>query len=287
MGRSPVRAPTFLLGLGAQKAGTTWLHRYLMEAPSFAPGALKEYHLWNAIHRVDEGGPPQFIGTNPQAKEDLRAAMVAEPRLYFEHFASLLAGGSATLAADITPAYAGLPASVLTNIRDDFAKRGIRTKAIFVMRDPVERCWSAARMYHRRKTPVAGLDLALGELEFVRRYARTGNAGVRGRYERTVGAIEEVFGPEDRYFAFYEELFSPTGLQNLSGFLGLAPRPDAAQIRHNTGARENDLPDSVRAEIAALFADTLAFCRTRFPETLNLWESYRWHRAPPWDAALQ
>ena len=34
---------TFLLGVGAQKAGTTWLHSYAASSPNTNMGDMKEY----------------------------------------------------------------------------------------------------------------------------------------------------------------------------------------------------------------------------------------------------
>lgn len=265
---------TFLLGLGAQKSGTTWLHRYLAEAPSFVLGGPKEYHVWDAIYRTDEDGAPAFEGIGAAHREALRAEMVAKPELYFKHFASLLACNGKHLAADITPAYAALPQEALERIRDGFADREISVKTIFLMRDPVERCWSAARMYKRKAMPVAGLDPAMDTGEFVLRYARTGHAQRRGHYERTIAKIEQVFAPQDTLLAIYEELFSAPGIARLSDFLGIEQRPDAACSTYNVSPRSGPLPDQVRAEIASLFQETLDFCRVRFPQTLNLWSSY-------------
>ena len=40
---------TFVLGLGFQKCGTSWLYRYLQQSEKFDGGELKEYHIWDAI----------------------------------------------------------------------------------------------------------------------------------------------------------------------------------------------------------------------------------------------
>jgi len=40
---------TFLLGLGHQKCGTTWLHEYLDGYPFFEKGFAKEYHVWDYL----------------------------------------------------------------------------------------------------------------------------------------------------------------------------------------------------------------------------------------------
>ena len=44
---------TFLLGLGAQKAGTSWLWRYLKSHPQAALGPLKEFAVWQTVLAPD------------------------------------------------------------------------------------------------------------------------------------------------------------------------------------------------------------------------------------------
>ncbi len=45
---------TFLLGVGAQKAGTTWLHRYLADSQQVVRGYRKEYHVFDSSDLADE-----------------------------------------------------------------------------------------------------------------------------------------------------------------------------------------------------------------------------------------
>ncbi len=40
---------TFILGVGAQKAGSTWLFRYLNKLPGAIRPFYKEFHIWNAL----------------------------------------------------------------------------------------------------------------------------------------------------------------------------------------------------------------------------------------------
>ena len=40
---------TFILGIGAQKAGTSWLHQYINNDQRANLGQMKEYHYWNSI----------------------------------------------------------------------------------------------------------------------------------------------------------------------------------------------------------------------------------------------
>ena len=41
---------TIILGVGTQKAATTWLFKHLINADNFSSGLMKEYHLFDALH---------------------------------------------------------------------------------------------------------------------------------------------------------------------------------------------------------------------------------------------
>jgi hypothetical protein len=264
---------TFLLGLGAQKAGTTWLHRYLLRSDAFRPGAMKEYHVWNAIYGTDEGGAPAIEGEDTRLREELRSAMISTPDRYFDHFAQRLES-LAGLTADLTPAYAALPEQALARNKSGFETRDIAFRALFLMRDPVERCWSAARMYRRKGIAVAGLDTAMPEADFLLLYCRTAHAQNRSRYDATINALERVLTPDQTFVGIYEEMFEPSLLKQLSQFLGVDYRQDVSRQQFNASPKTSELQLDVATEVARAFADTLAFCRDRFPRTQALWPSY-------------
>ena len=48
------RQPTFVLGVGAQRGGTTWLSRFLNHSPQFERGYRKEYHVFDALDLARE-----------------------------------------------------------------------------------------------------------------------------------------------------------------------------------------------------------------------------------------
>jgi hypothetical protein len=265
---------TFLLCVGAQKAGTTWLHRYLSSAPEFAPGAMKEYHVWDALYDVDEEGAPALEGASTQEREALRRKLIAAPELYFDHFEAILEQESKRICADITPAYSGLPAEALGRIADGFGKRGIAFRVIFFMRDPVERCWSAARMYRRKGLRVAGLDPSLDETDYVLAYAATPHAQRRGRYDRTIRAIEAAVPREAILFGFYETLFEPASIRALSAFLRVDAVPGFAARAFNSSPKTEALPEQVCRLVAETYRATLEFTAARFPQVHRLWDSY-------------
>ena len=54
--------PIFVLGVGAQKAGTTWLHEYLASLPEVDLGFMKEYHVFdqNYVRDTTPGRKKKF-----------------------------------------------------------------------------------------------------------------------------------------------------------------------------------------------------------------------------------
>lgn len=111
---SGLTLPDFL-GIGAQKAGTTWLHRNLQAHPQiFMPSEAKEVHFFDK-HCLDYG---------------------------LEGYASLFRDGFAKTKGEITPAY-----SILSRRQIGFIHAVMpRVKMIFLMRNPIERAWSHALM---------------------------------------------------------------------------------------------------------------------------------------------
>jgi hypothetical protein len=218
---------TLYLGLGAQKAGTSWLFRQLIESEKFSPGLCKEYHLFDYLHldrlefrarigqRINnykEGDPT----LNKDQKLELFDSFYEDTDNYYNYLDHLLKeDGSFT--TDITPAYANLDAGVLENIKKELNRRNIRVKVIFIMREPVCRLESQIRMKKRR-------DKTIGETS-VNEMVREMNSSIKnhgfkseGNYSFTVDQIDKVFSEDEALLTFYEEMFTVTGMQKLSDF---------------------------------------------------------------------
>ena len=115
-------AGTFLLGVGCQKGGTAWMHRYLESSPQCDPGFRKEYHVWDALD-LPSG---RLARDRIENQGGRRADFLHDPDHYFDYFSGLVAPGRARLTADITPAYAGLSPDRLRFVRAGFEARGVR-----------------------------------------------------------------------------------------------------------------------------------------------------------------
>jgi hypothetical protein len=262
-------AGTFLLGVGCQKGGTAWMHRYLESSPQCDPGFRKEYHVWDAVD-LASGGPARQRIENQGGQ---RARFLVDHEHYFDYFAGLLERPGVRLTADITPAYAGLSVDRLSTVRAGFESRGVRSVAVYLMRDPVERVWSAVRMDVRRRgveTPGAA-ERRLQAVTDDDQYAR------RTRYDHTIARVEESFG-RDVFYGFYERLFDESTLRDLCGFLGIEFHvPDLGRQVNVSPKRDGELSEETSRALAQRFAPVYEAVTARFPEVdlPALWPSMR------------
>jgi hypothetical protein len=266
-------ADTFLLGVGCQKGGTAWLHRYLEASPQCDPGFRKEYHVWDSLdlpsvrlarERIEKQGGP-------------RSGFLSEPETYFDYFTGLLnASPAIRLTADITPGYAALSAERLAMIRAGFQARGVRAAAVYLLRDPVERIWSAARMDMRRLGEAAPepAETRISHMYHHPMYAD------RTRYDVTMDALDQAFPPEHVFYGFYERLFTRATLAPLCEFLDIDfHEPDLD--RHVNVSPKPDgfgLPTETVRTIARHFGPVYHAVQRRFPDLdlADLWPSARY-----------
>lgn len=277
-----------MLGVGAQKAGTTWLYRYLEASPTFVAGYRKEYHVFDS---VDVPSQRWVLARNAalarSALDNLEAgaaadadvihrmSMCADPRYYFDYFTTLLARDPHRhLTADVTPAYALLPVERMRQIRSGFESRGVRPVAIFLMRDPVERIWSQIRMQHQR-SPNSRTQTAE---EAVLRLHDEEQYRSRSMYHHTIAALDAAFSAEDLYYGFYENLFTEESVERMCGVLGVGPHPADFDVRRNAAPATGTLPESTVRAVASHLAEVYERVAQRFPEVdlERLWPSIRY-----------
>jgi hypothetical protein len=266
-----VAVGTFLLGVGCQKGGTAWLHRYLEASPQCDPGFRKEYHVWDALD-LPAG---RLARERIEAQGGPRAAFLHDPQQYFDYFSGLLAPAGIRLTADITPGYAALSVDRLRMIRSGFVSRGVRTTTVFLVRDPVERIWSAARMDMRRlgaDAPEAP-ESRIGHMYMHPMYAD------RTRYDLTMDALETAFPREEVFYGLYERLFSVETLRPLCELLGIDfHEPDAGRhVNVSPKSEGATLSEDTVRTIARHFAPVYHAVQRRFPDLdlAELWPSMR------------
>ena len=260
-----------LLGVGAQKAGTTWLHQQLHSRKDADFGVLKEYHVHDArtvpelarFRRV----PMQLQRPRSwvQPRTWLRQCFIRSPGLYYDYFNWLLrrphrAGRQVRLTGDITPSYALLSADSLREIWNGFEQRGVPVRPVFLMRDPIERIISSQRMKLRK----LGQRDAESELAALRRRISKGR-GLRSNYAQTLEALDRVFGLEHCFIGLFETLFTPTSYAKLCGFLAIPYQEPAWSEKVNVSATTNPIPEALLAALGEQQADDLQAVRRVMP----------------------
>lgn len=277
---------TFALGLGAQKAGTSWLYSYLAESPQYVVGYKKEFHVFDAIDFDPERWERNYrwaakeiekarAGQRFSAGRIHWGAMTGNTDMYFDYFTGLLASRPRfRLTGDFTPAYASLSRDRVARIKGEFDKRRVRTVGVFLMRDPVERIWSAARMLDR-KFPER-YDVPPEEV--VARYFGEDTYESRTRYDHTLAVMDEVFDPGDRFVGFYEELFDESRIAEICAVLGVRYRqPDFDAVENPSPKGGSALPDEVVRTVARHYRAVYEDVARRFPDKdlERLWPSSR------------
>ena len=107
----------FILGVGAQKSGTTWLHQYLQRHPNANMGFAKEYHIFDALYVNEVGIRKKWFQdriskfSNPLTRmtesDIFTAKFLSNTEFYFDYFEMLANSRTDTiLTGDITPSYA-------------------------------------------------------------------------------------------------------------------------------------------------------------------------------------
>jgi hypothetical protein len=162
-----LRYPDFLC-IGAQKAGTTWLHTMLEQHPDVWLPPLKELHYFNRVHVKNQhptGVPPaltpldkalmesvlksiQWLANSSIPSQEKLAKIsqltwIGEAKLTNRWYGKIFKDAPAsTLCGEIAPAYAPLPDEGIKHI----LRLQPKAKFILIMRDPIARGWSHLRM---------------------------------------------------------------------------------------------------------------------------------------------
>jgi hypothetical protein len=163
----------YFLGIGAQKAGTSWLYAMLEKHPDILFPGGKEIHFWDYYY--DNGLD-----------------------WYYENF--LADAPATTRQGEITPAYSILEPEQITEIHDLFP----HLRIIYILRNPVERAWSSALMALQRAEMT--IDEA-SEQWFIDHFRSKGSLR-RGDYLRCLKNWLAIF-PEDQLLVLrYEQISS-------------------------------------------------------------------------------
>ena len=278
------RVPDFL-GIGVQKAGTSWLAENLSGHPELWLPWIKELQYFNDVHIPAHRGWTQRHRTThatrairahiAQAERRGRAADLKLIRALAElgagemsdaWYAAIFAhAGPNQLAGEVTPEYALLPRAGLSHVR----RLNPRMKAVLLLRDPIARSWSHLRMLADGKD---GFDLAAA--------AASADILARADYAATIRAWRDCFGAEALHIDTLDAIGSEplAVLERACGFLGVGF--EAAWFPAAATPVFAGPPADMPAPIHALLKQRLAPCYDRLgallPGPAAAWRALHW-----------
>jgi len=288
---------TFLLGVGCQKGGTSWLHSYLHSHPNGDFGLMKEYHVLDVLfspynerflkrrlRKLNKYIGQLINGTLNQAEMASHDAGIRDIKLvgfyqnienYYDYFDELYEkSADTTLVGDITPAYAALTSEDLRTVKEALEARGFDVKVIFLMRDPIDRNYSASRMEIRDRLSKGKKVKKTANEMFTTKLTDIG-AKDRTNYPMTINNLEAVFDPDNIHFGFFEDLFTDAEVKKITDFLGIEYVEADFGNLVNASPRTEDLSQENIEKARTLFASTYDFIAKKFPEKdiKTLWKN--------------
>lgn len=229
----PASGPDFL-GIGAQKAGTSWLHANLSQHPRLRFPGGKEVHFWDRDYgRGLDWYRGLFAGARP-----------------------------GTLQGDITPSYAILPTDRIAEV----AAFGPSLRLIYLLRHPVDRAWSAAKMALGR----AEMELDEASDAWFRDHFCSRGSRARGDYATCIDAWLAHFPRSALLLLRYEDVVrQPESVARaVCAHLDLDPQPLLAPANHWLRTpvfpgEPAELRPPLRAILEDLYAEPLKRLRER------------------------
>lgn len=216
--------PDFL-GIGAQRAGTTWLYENLRRHPQVWMPPVKELHFFD---RAISYPAPHFLAQesllvrvlgNERASREWRRILKGHLKKsadeirwrdipwYLRFFlgrynerwyASLFKSARNRVKGEITPGYSILESRDVEHISEIMPQ----AKIIFVLRNPIDRTWSAIR-YSRRRMQRRLESMSLNRFKEV---VNEDWVVLRANYVRTIENWGSYFPSEQFFIGFFEDI---------------------------------------------------------------------------------
>ena len=170
-----------------------------------------------------------------------------------------------------------MSAETLAWARDQLSKRGVNTRVVFLLRDPVERILSQQRMKLRKRGELRP-ELERDHLLYASQKLKQ-QSSQRSDYLHTLKALQTAFSPDELFIDLYERLFTEPIFRRLCQHLMIDYLEPNWSQRVNESRSTTDLPEEIFANIGLNQAEIYQGVTKLLPE-LNL--ATHWPLANRW-----
>lgn len=282
-----------VIDLGTQRSGTTLLASAINSSKECANPYIKELDVWSPIEnelwndkKFNEKNLNFWNGKNLKQLKIFKfhqreLKRILETRFvrfklqnntdnYFLYFKNLLELNNATISYDISPTYIGLKKKTLEKIYNGFGKIGINCKFILLMRDPVERNWSAVKKQFKKKQETSfhtltfdqhyryGIYSNISLEDSFLHYASNEYSHYFNNYKEVSENLEQ-FSKTDYLISGYDNIGSEAFKNQLKSFLkvNLNDFNFSQKINHSSN---EELKETLFQKTAPLYKDIYDYC---------------------------
>lgn len=289
-----IKGPSFL-GIGAQKAGTSWLSQQLSKHPEIWMPPQTGLHFFDRSvsyptpNALSTSSPlSRVLGSKPWERPQLLAGLKTITKsILASKFDEAVWWSKWTLGYYNEDWYRGLfsqalkykecgevsPSYSLLEEQDVARIKSLNPdlKLIFIIRNPIERAWSAIRFSVHRGTLKINLD---SDDEIIGALKLPGFIG-RGDYERTLDLYLKFFDSSQIIVCFYDAIQDDSkGLMSgLAKFLGVSPflESDIDNKTYVNRSPKHKMSRKVKDYLIEIYRPNIARMAERFGSYATRW----------------
>ena len=283
------------IGIGAARAGSSWLWKQLRAHEEIWMPPIKELHYFDRnpaypspSYLYPDSTIERLLGQETHSSQYFRRLMQElikdlvwfrlhnlswTYRYFFKRcdidwYKSLFEAGKEKLTGEITPAYSILEYKDVLNIQKELGN----IKVIFLIRNPIYRAWSHIKYGYKKR----GIS-SLKDIDRIKSLVNKPVQELRSDYLRTYRIWTDVFGEEQVYVGFYDQIQEDPEnlLTDVGNFLNLSSpsslfKPQESQRRINA-SKSTKIPSEIQLYLARKYIEDLQNLRELFGGYAEQW----------------
>jgi Sulfotransferase family len=287
-----MRPQVDFLGIGAQKAATSWLYQNLRQHPDIWMPPRKELHYFDrstaypsSNDLASEKLADRLFGRQDYNKGFVNRLVRGVSRGIIERswanirwttryflgtynddwYRSLFKSGTGKVKGEITPSYSILSLKDVNHIREMFPE----LKVILILRNPIDRAWSHVRFDWIR----LAFD-GPGQLDKIKKFIDDPDQSLRSDYVRTLEIWRSCFPKQQIFVGFYEDVIEKPEevLRNICQFLDVSVFSDVQVLNKRVNvSRAHDMPKEIRLYLAEKYNGELRQLNDLFGGPCKTW----------------